>query len=90
VVAVYANETDLAATVKHLEHAGYDMSSISVLGKGMIEERHVVGFETQGNHAARWGPRQPGAGELGRSFVIAAAVAAASILGATTAYRRIS
>jgi len=54
VVAVYANEADLAVAVKHLEHAGYDMSSISVLGKGMIEERHVVGFETQGTHAARW------------------------------------
>ncbi len=54
VVAVYENETDVTAAIKHLEHEHYDMSNISVLGKGMTEERHVVGFETPANHTARW------------------------------------
>jgi Protein of unknown function (DUF1269) len=30
------------------------MSRISVLGKGMSEERHIVGFDTPGKHTARW------------------------------------
>jgi hypothetical protein len=54
VVAVYATEEDLTTAIKHLEHAGYDMASLSVLGKGMSQERHVIGFETQHSHAARW------------------------------------
>jgi uncharacterized membrane protein len=54
VVAVYATEADLAAAVRLLEHERYDMSTISVLGKGMSEERHVVGFETAGGRTTRW------------------------------------
>jgi uncharacterized membrane protein len=53
-VAVYATEEDLTAAVKHLEQAQFDMSKISVLGKGMTEERHIVGFETPTTHTARW------------------------------------
>jgi uncharacterized membrane protein len=54
VVAVYENEADVTAAIKHLEHEHYDMTHISVLGRGMTEERHVVGFETQASHTARW------------------------------------
>ena len=54
VVAVYATEADLTAAIKHLEHETYDMTAISVLGTGITQERHVVGFETQRTHAARW------------------------------------
>ncbi|MDQ6947892.1 MAG: DUF1269 domain-containing protein [Actinomycetota bacterium] len=54
VVAVYATEDDLTSAIKHLEHANFDMAHISVLGKGMSEERHVVGFETPSTHTARW------------------------------------
>ncbi len=53
-VGVYTTEADLSAAVKHLEREKYDMSRISVLGKGMSEERHIVGFETPGTHTARW------------------------------------
>ncbi len=54
VVAVYVTEADLTTAIKYLEHERYDMASISVLGTGMSQERHVIGFETQRNHAARW------------------------------------
>ncbi len=54
VVAVYATEADLTAAVKYLEHERYDMAAISVLGTGMSQERHVIGFETQRTHAAHW------------------------------------
>jgi uncharacterized membrane protein len=54
VVAVYTNEADLTDAIRHLERERYDMSSISVLGKGMSQERHVVGFETADKRTARW------------------------------------
>jgi Protein of unknown function (DUF1269)/Heat induced stress protein YflT len=54
IVAVYGTEGDLTAAIKHLEHEGFDMSHISVLGKGMTEERHIVGFDTPGKHTAHW------------------------------------
>jgi uncharacterized membrane protein len=54
VVAVYATEDDVTVAVKHLEHEHYDMSRISVLAKGMSEERHIVGFETPSTHTKRW------------------------------------
>jgi hypothetical protein len=54
VVAVYVTEDALTGAIKHLEHAGYDMAMISVLGRGTSEERHVVGFETPRTRSARW------------------------------------
>ena len=54
VVAVYATEADLTTAIKYLEHERYDMASISVLGTGMSQERHVIGFETQRTHARHW------------------------------------
>jgi hypothetical protein len=53
-VGVYVTEADLTSAIKHLEREKYDMSRISVLGKGMSEERHIVGFDTPGKHMARW------------------------------------
>jgi len=54
VVATYTNEDDVTTAVKHLERKGFDMSKISVLGKCLSEERHIVGFETSSTHTARW------------------------------------
>ena len=54
IVAVYATEADLTEAIKLLEHERYDMAAISVLGTGMSQERHVIGFETQRSNAARW------------------------------------
>lgn len=54
VVAVYDTEEDLSSAVKHLEKSKVDMTSISVLGKGMTEDRHVVGFDTPHKRTARW------------------------------------
>ena len=53
-VAVYASEEDLTDAIRQLEKAQYDMATISVLAKGMSEERHVIGFETPETHTKRW------------------------------------
>ena len=54
VIATYSNEHDLTEAVKHLKRREYDMSMISVLGKGLSEERHIVGFETSASHTKLW------------------------------------
>ena len=54
VVAVYGTEVELTAAVKHLEHETFDMSHISVVGTGLTEDRHIVGFDTPGTHTAPW------------------------------------
>jgi uncharacterized membrane protein len=54
VVAVYTTEEELSRAVKLLEREHFDMSSISVLGKGMSEQRHVIGFDTPEKRTARW------------------------------------
>jgi hypothetical protein len=54
VVAVYDSEDALSGAVRHLEDAGYDTGKLSVLGRGMTEERHVVGFDTRARRTGRW------------------------------------
>ena len=54
VIAVYDSEDALSGAVKHLEDAGYDTAKLSVLGKGLTEERHVVGFDTRARRTGRW------------------------------------
>ena len=44
--------------VRALEHAGFEMSHLSIIAKGMNTERHVIGFDTRihrEGHWARWG-----------------------------------
>ena len=53
-VAVYASEDDLTEAIRQLEKDHYDMATISVLAKGMSEERHIVGFETRESHMQSW------------------------------------
>ena len=58
VVAVHATESQLTEAVLHLEHAGHDMASLSVLGRGTAREPHVIGFRTVPTPVAptaRWG-----------------------------------
>lgn len=54
VVAVYKDEAGLTDAIRQLEKAHYDMATISVVAKGLSEERHVVGFETPETHTMRW------------------------------------
>jgi hypothetical protein len=53
VVAVYTTETDLTDAIKHLERAGCAMARISILGKGMNQDRHLR-FDPENTHTARW------------------------------------
>jgi hypothetical protein len=53
-VAVYGDMHHAEDAVRTLEHAGFDMAQLSILARGMSEERHVVGFDTPAVREARW------------------------------------
>jgi uncharacterized membrane protein len=57
-VATYGDLSHAEDAVRALEHAGFDMSHLSIIAKGMNTERHVIGFDTRAHregHWARWG-----------------------------------
>jgi uncharacterized membrane protein len=53
-VAVYDDMQHAEDAVRTLEHAGCDMTQLSILARGMSEERHVIGFDTPTAREARW------------------------------------
>jgi uncharacterized membrane protein len=55
VVAVYPTHTDAEAAIKELQHAGFDMKRLSIVGKDYHTEEHVVGFYNVGHRMKYWG-----------------------------------
>jgi hypothetical protein len=53
-VAVYGDLADAEDAVRALEHAGFDMSQLSIIARGMTTERHVIGFDTHAQREGRW------------------------------------
>jgi uncharacterized membrane protein len=53
-VAVYDDLQHAEDAVRKLEHGGFDMTQLSILARGMSEERHVIGFDTPTVREARW------------------------------------
>jgi hypothetical protein len=57
VVAVFADHPMADAAVKKLTSAGFEMKSLSVVGKGYHTEEKVVGFYNMGDRVKFWGTR---------------------------------
>jgi len=57
VVAVFADHQAAEAAVKTLTAAGFEMKSLSVVGKGYHTEEQVVGFYNVGDRVKFWGKR---------------------------------
>lgn len=57
VIAVYANHLAAEEAVKKLSAAGFEMKSLSVVGKGYHTEEKVVGFYNIGDRVSFWGGR---------------------------------
>jgi uncharacterized membrane protein len=55
IVAVYPTHTDAEAGIKELQHAGFDMKRLSIVGKDYHTEEHVVGFYNVGHRMKYWG-----------------------------------
>lgn len=55
VLGAVKTHDDAEEVVKALEHAGFDMKKLSVIGKGYHSEEHPVGFYTVGDRIKGWG-----------------------------------
>jgi heat induced stress protein YflT len=55
VVAVYATHVDAEGAVKELQRAGVDMHSLSIVGKDIHTDEHVVGYYNTGDRMKYWG-----------------------------------
>lgn len=53
-VAVYGDIDHAEDAVRALEHAGFEMGQLSIVARGLHEERHVIGFDSTGVREARW------------------------------------
>ena len=55
VVATYDSHVGAEEAVKELQKAGFDMKKLSILGKGMENEQHVMGYYNAPERAIFWG-----------------------------------
>lgn len=55
VIAVYETHSQAEDTIRELERSGFDMTRLSILGKGYHSEEHPVGFYTTGDRMKAWG-----------------------------------
>jgi uncharacterized membrane protein len=55
VVALFNQHTQAESSVKELQEAGFDMKSLSIVGKEYHTDENVVGYYTSGDRMALWG-----------------------------------
>jgi len=55
VVAVYDSHEQAERAVKALQQAGVDMKSLSIAGRGIHTDEHVVGYYNAGERMKYWG-----------------------------------
>ena len=55
VVAIYKSHLEAEAAVKELEHAGFDMKKLSIVGRDYHTDEHVVGYYNAGDRMKYWG-----------------------------------
>lgn len=55
VVAVYATHPAAEDAVRELQHAGFDMTKLSIIGQDYHTEENVTGFYTLGDRMKKWG-----------------------------------
>jgi len=55
VIAVYSTHELAEGAVKALQHQGFDMTRLSIVGKDYHTEEHVVGYYNTGDRMQAWG-----------------------------------
>jgi uncharacterized membrane protein len=55
VVAVYDTHEQAERAVKALQEAGFDMKSLSIAGRDMHTDEHVIGYYNAGDRMKYWG-----------------------------------
>ena len=55
VVAIFQSHAQAEAAVRTLQKGGFDMKQLSIVGKDIRTEEHVVGYYNAGNRMLYWG-----------------------------------
>ncbi len=55
VVAIYKSHAEAEAAVKELQHSGFDMKELSIVGRDYHTDEHVVGYYNAGDRMKYWG-----------------------------------
>ncbi|HYM57210.1 MAG TPA: hypothetical protein VES79_04540 [Solirubrobacteraceae bacterium] len=53
-IGIFASQADAETAIRELERGGFDMKNLSLLARGMSEERHVIGTDTAAHRTGRW------------------------------------
>jgi len=54
-VAIYPSEAMAESAIRELQHAGFDMKKLSILGLDYHTEKDVTGYYTTGDRMKKWG-----------------------------------
>lgn len=57
VVAIFETHDAAEAAIRHLEGAGVDMHTLSIVGQGYEKEEKVIGYYNTGDRMKAWGKR---------------------------------
>ena len=55
IVAIYDSHSQAEEALKNLQRSGFDMKTLSIIGKDYHTEEHVVGYYNAGDRMKRWG-----------------------------------
>jgi hypothetical protein len=55
VVAIYRSHAEAETAVKELQHSGFDMKKLSIVGRDQHTDEHVVGYYNAGERMKCWG-----------------------------------
>lgn len=56
-VVVLSTHTEAESAVKELQHSGFDMKKLSIVGKDYHTDEHVIGYYNAGDRMSFWGKR---------------------------------
>jgi uncharacterized membrane protein len=54
-VAVFERHDQAEQAIRKLQHGGFDMKKLSIIGRDYHTEEHAVGFYNAGDHVRHWG-----------------------------------
>ena len=54
-VAVFERHDQAEQAIRKLQHDGFDMKKLSIIGRDYHTEEHAVGFYNAGDHVRHWG-----------------------------------
>jgi len=55
VVGIFNTHSEAETSIKELQHAGFDMKKLSIVGKDYHTEEHVIGYYNVGDRMKVWG-----------------------------------